>query len=185
MFTNINVFVHNFHQWCLISACFRTDKNRKFSVYTWKLQFEKMKLICFFGLLTDVQAGDVGERDVFIKEPEYPSDCLLGYRQSEKFSAWFWHLLNISVSDWEKINKKVNKPDWLITYRGELHTLAIIISIGSKYGCKEINGINSACNLDLTRDFICNLFKGTLYACNIENRPKVTWLWFLDESREN
>ena len=27
--------------------------------------------------------------------------------------------------------------------------------------------------------------KGTQYACNIETGPWVTWLWFLDESREN
>ena len=27
--------------------------------------------------------------------------------------------------------------------------------------------------------------KGTIFDCNVENLPRVTWLWFLDKSREN
>ena len=75
---------------------------------------------------------------------------------------------------------------WQILYCPyEMSQMIWLIYMFMNNGCEIWFGINSACNLDLTRDFICNLFKGTLYACNIENRLKITWLWFLDESREN
>ena len=49
-----------------------------------------------------------------------------------------------------------------------------------------IMGIKYACNLKSKRNYLClqSLSKWTRYACNVENSPKVTWLWFLDEYRE-
>ena len=43
------------------------------------------------------------------------------------------------------------------------------------------------CNVNFESDhkWLQSFPIGTKYDCNIEIHPKVTWLWFLDESREN
>ena len=47
-------------------------------------------------------------------------------------------------------------------------------------------GTQYACNLKSKTDhlWLQSLSKRTKYACNVENGPRVTWVWFLDESRE-
>ena len=90
--------------------------------------------------------------------------------------------------------------------------VVIIYMTGTRYACnvsndwKQICSILYACNDDhklwgpiFLRSRIRNglymlaiysnrdnkLLLAILYACNVKNRPRVTWLWFLDESREN
>ena len=47
-----------------------------------------------------------------------------------------------------------------------------------------IAGTKYLCNVESNTDHLCLQFPstGTKYACNNGNRPRRTWLWFLDES---